>query len=41
MNGKSTIHGFNLDKYKIKNKRQLLRNLVNPVVGQHILNEAK
>lgn len=41
MNGSSTIHGFNLDKYDIKNKRQLLRNLVNPIVGQHILNEAK
>ena len=28
---------FNLSKYKIKNKRQILRNCVDPKLGQHIL----
>jgi DNA (cytosine-5)-methyltransferase 1 len=38
---KSKVYGFNLDKYNIKNKRQLLRYLVNPAVGLHIFNEAQ
>jgi DNA (cytosine-5)-methyltransferase 1 len=29
--------GFNLDAYKLKNKRQVLRNCVLPEVGKHIL----
>lgn len=37
----STINfGFDLRKYKIKNKRQILRNIVNPETGLHILNQA-
>lgn len=31
------IHGFNLDGYKLKNKRQILRNCVLPELGQHII----
>lgn len=30
---------INLDKYNIKNKRQILRNCVEPEVGLHILNQ--
>ena len=32
------IHGFNLDKYKLKDKRQILRNCVLPELGLHIFN---
>lgn len=32
-----TIYGFNLDQYKIKDKVKILRNLVNPEIGQHFL----
>jgi DNA (cytosine-5)-methyltransferase 1 len=32
-------HGFELDK-KLKNRRLLLRNCVNPKIGKHILEEA-
>ena len=30
--------GFDLSKYKLENKRQILRNCVYPPVGEHILN---
>lgn len=30
-------HGFNLSKYKITGKRQVLRNCVHPKMGQHIM----
>lgn len=30
------IHGFDLSNYKIKNKRQVLRNCVKPELGLHI-----
>lgn len=30
-------HGFDLSGYKIQNKRQILRNCVNPEIGQYIL----
>ena len=33
-------YGFALDKYKLKNKRQFLRNCVTPELGKHILNMA-
>lgn len=33
----SRLHGFNLSKYKLKNKRQILRNCVLPQLGLHIL----
>jgi DNA (cytosine-5)-methyltransferase 1 len=29
-------HGFDLSKYKLSNKRQILRNCVNPKLGKHI-----
>ena len=35
------LKGINLDKYKIKNKRTLLRNCVEPNVALHILNSLK
>ena len=31
------LHGFDLSGYKIKNKRQVLRNCVLPQLGEHIL----
>ena len=34
------IHGFILDRYKLKNKRQILRNCVIPKLGLHIFNSA-
>ena len=36
----STVYGVSLDKYKIDNKRQILRNMVNPEVGKYILDRA-
>ena len=33
-------YGFDLKGFKIKNKRQILRNLVNPEVGLYIFDEA-
>lgn len=38
--GSSGLYGVSLDKYKIDNKRQILRNMVNPKVGKHILDRA-
>jgi len=34
-------HGFDLSGYKLKNKRQILRNCVYPPVGEHILKELR
>lgn len=36
----TTNFGVNLKNYKIKDKRKLLRNMVNPEVGLHIFNQA-
>lgn len=33
-------YGFDLSKYKLPNKRQVLRNCVHPELGMHILNAA-
>lgn len=33
----SALYGFDLSKYKLSNKRQILRNCVLPEVGKHIL----
>jgi len=33
------LHRFDLSKYKLKNKRQVLRNCVLPELGKHILNQ--
>ena len=35
------IFGYDISKFKVKNKRQLLRNMVNPEVGQYILDYAR
>lgn len=35
------LHGINLDRYKIKNKRQLLRNCTSPELGLSIYNDFK
>lgn len=35
------LHGIDLSKYKIANKRQILRNCVDPNAGLSILNDAK
>lgn len=32
------LHGFDLSSYKLKNKRQILRNCVYPELGLHVLN---
>ena len=34
------LYGYDLSKYKISNKRQLLRNCVHPLVGEYILGVA-
>jgi len=39
--GNSTVYEFNLDKYDIKDKRKILRNMVNPEVGKYILQESQ
>lgn len=39
--GTSTVYGFNLKKYKIDNKRKILRNMVNPKLGLLIFEEAQ
>lgn len=35
------LHGFDLSSYKLKNKRQVLRNCVYPELGKHILNQVE
>lgn len=34
------LHGYDLSKYRLSNKRQVLRNCVNPETGLHILQAA-
>jgi DNA (cytosine-5)-methyltransferase 1 len=34
------LHGYDLSKYRLPNKRQVLRNVVSPQVGLDILNAA-
>ena len=38
--GSSSVYGVSLDKYQIKDKRKILRNMVNPEVGKYILDRA-
>lgn len=38
--GSSIVYGYNLRDFDIKDKRKLLRNMVDPELGLHILNEA-
>ena len=40
ISGLQKKHGIDLSKYKIPNKRRLLRNCVDPKLGKHILNAA-
>jgi len=35
----SDRYGFNLREYKLKNKQQILRNLVNPQIGLYLFNQ--
>lgn len=35
------LHGYNLDGYKLPNKRQVLRNCVLPALGEHVFEGAK
>lgn len=37
----SEVFEFKLDDYEIKDKRKILRNLVNPKLGLHILNQSQ
>lgn len=39
--GSSKVYGFDLKKYKLSNKRAVLRNCVDPDLGSHILNCSK
>lgn len=39
--GNSIVYGYDLSKYKIKDKRKVLRNMVNPSLALHILNCAE
>jgi DNA (cytosine-5)-methyltransferase 1 len=32
-------YGFDLSEYKLKNKRQVLRNCVEPEIGKHIIDQ--
>ena len=34
-------YGFDLSAYKLKNKRQILRNCVEPKLGEYVINQAK
>ena len=38
--GLQVLHGFDLRKYKLANKRQILRNCVNPILGRAIFQAA-
>jgi len=37
--GKSIIYGFDLNNYDIKEKRKILRNMVNPDVAKYVLDQ--
>jgi len=39
--GNEIIYGFDIHNYEIDNKKQIMRNLVNPYLGLHIFNESK
>lgn len=39
--GNSEVYGFSLEGYKNKDKKKLLRNMVNPELGLFIFNEAQ
>ena len=36
--GSKTVYGFNINNFKVENKRKVLRNCVNPKLGLHIFN---
>jgi DNA (cytosine-5)-methyltransferase 1 len=35
------LHGYNLDGYKLPNKRQVLRNCVLPALGKHVFDQVQ
>ena len=37
--GLTELKGIDISKYDIKNKRQILRNCVEPELGLHIINQ--
>ena len=39
--GTSDVYGINIRNYKVANKRKILRNMVDPKIGLHILKEAR
>jgi len=39
--GSSQVYGVSLDKYKINDKRKILRNMVDPELGLHVFNAMK
>lgn len=39
--GGSIVYGFDLKKYDVREKRKLIRNMVNPYLGQHLLKESE
>ena len=39
--GSESVYGFNINKYNVDNKRKIMRNLVNPHLGLHILEASK
>ena len=41
INGNKEVYGFDLKNNQVKDKRKLLRNMVNPEIGLYILNEAQ
>ena len=41
INNSSNVYNYDLSKYKIKNKSQLLKNMVNPEIGLKYLNRAR
>lgn len=41
LKGSDTIYGFNIKKYRaIKDKRKIMRNLINPDIGNHLFQSA-
>jgi DNA (cytosine-5)-methyltransferase 1 len=39
--GDSVVYGFDLKNYDVKEKRKLIRNMVNPHLGLHLLKESQ
>ena len=39
--GSEEVYGFSINNYDVENKRAILRNLVNPYLGKHILDQSR